>query len=231
MLTRPWSTFAVPGSALFFEGDLPRDAQARFEAGGVAFPLLAAPRPGLVALQMPWEFPREPSVGDNFPPPQPMIVSRAGSPFERQLSLSRGREIEPQMYTETRDGQPLLQALTQDFSRFISDDRPARPGETVHFYMTGLGPLDRPVATGEPGPANPAAKPLTPFACAIVGPEGIPAARGAVLPFVAYAPGLVGVYQIDLTIPEDWPAGLSRIDCYTNDRNRASSFLPVGTLP
>jgi len=27
------------------------------------------------------------------------------------------------------------------------------------------------------------------------------------MPFIAYAPGLLGVYQVDLVIPADWPAG------------------------
>ena len=118
-----------------------------------------------------------------------------------------------------------MKASHQDFSGLADYTHPALPGETIAVWLTGLGPLDRPVATGAPGPANPPAHPLAHLECGMESPTGV--WRGVVLPFVGYAAGLVGAYQVNVTIPGDWPAGASYLDCYSGARY-SSLNLPVG---
>src|SRR5207244_184061 len=107
----------------------------------------------------------------------------------------------------------LIKAVSSDFSHFIDEAHPAMPGETIVTWMTGLGPLDGPLATGEPGPADPPLHPLAHLGCDL-SITGYLTWRGVEVPFVAYAPGLAGFYQVDITIPSDWPAGVAVLRCY-----------------
>lgn len=56
-----------------------------------------------------------------------------------------------------------------------------------------------------------------------------PSWTGLALPFVAYAPGLTGFYQVDITIPPDWPAGQFQVACYSGTA-RTDGFLEVGAI-
>jgi uncharacterized protein (TIGR03437 family) len=48
---------------------------------------------------------------------------------------------------------------------------------------------------------------------------------GLRLPFVAYAPNLVGVYQVDVTLPDAWPSGWHRLRC------EAAGVITEAVLP
>jgi uncharacterized protein (TIGR03437 family) len=92
-----------------------------------------------------------------------------------------------------------------DWSALISPDNPARPGETIHLYATGLGAVDAPVRTGEPTPVEPLPKLSRSLSCSFdyttnVGTTTFP------LPPILYAglaPGLVGIYQVTFQIPSE----------------------------
>ena len=75
-------------------------------------------------------------------------------------------------------------AAHRNFEGLITQESPARRGEIVHLYATGLGPVD---ATG---------RTTQPFSCTIAGRDGdLPTL------FAGLAPGIAGVYQVDLRIP------------------------------
>ena len=48
-------------------------------------------------------------------------------------------------------------AIHHDWSSYVTSDSPALPGEVLHFYGTGFGPVQPAVATGTPAPASPLA--------------------------------------------------------------------------
>ncbi len=77
----------------------------------------------------------------------------------------------------------------QDWSGIVSLASPARPGEAIHFYILGLGPVDPPVKDGEPGPTSPLSLVTTPVQC------------NAPVLFAGLAPGLIGFYQLDVHLP------------------------------
>jgi len=94
-------------------------------------------------------------------------------------------------------------ALHADYS-LVSAAHPARPGEAVMLWLTGLGELSPGVATGA---ANPAAPP----AWAVEAPisvffGGEPAPR---VLFAGGAPGFAGLNQINVTVPLSAPVGES----------------------
>jgi len=104
----------------------------------------------------------------------------------------------------------------------VDGSAPATAGDTVQVYCTGLGAATPPVATGSLGPANPPAV-VNSAVTATIG--GIPA---KVLSAIV-APGYVGLYQVDVTVPAGVPTGnavaivLTQTDLSTNPPNSVSS--------
>ena len=69
--------------------------------------------------------------------------------------------------------------------------------------------------------------PLAPLGCFLLTALGTPG-RGLEIPFLAYAPGLVGVYQADIVIPADWPAGNALLICDSKG-TATSGWLPIAS--
>jgi uncharacterized protein (TIGR03437 family) len=90
---------------------------------------------------------------------------------------------------------PYVIAAHQAFDTLVTPENPGRPGEVVHIYMGGLGP----VAPAQPDfvPASATSAQLTsPITC-----QFAPAVPARLL-YAGLAPGLVGVYQVDLEVPQ-----------------------------
>ncbi|MBY0506216.1 MAG: hypothetical protein K2X03_20025 [Bryobacteraceae bacterium] len=194
---------AVPGSLTRLSGGPFNDRQV-LRVRGREFPMVAV-TPETYEAQIPWDFP----VGQN----NPVELSRPGSPFVIRGGLFLSARVSPAVYT-LNGFEGRVKAVQRDFGSLVSQESPAVAGTSIHFWLTGLGPLDRPVATGEPGPSDPPARPVAPVACYLEG--GLPA-RGLRVLFLGYAPGLVGVYQVEAEIPADWPAGEANLFCRSGD--------------
>jgi uncharacterized protein (TIGR03437 family) len=102
----------------------------------------------------------------------------------------------------------------------IGPDDPASRGEVIVLYTTGLGPVDQPVPDGYAAPFNPLANTEEPFAVTIAGENG------RVL-FSGLAPGFVGLYQINLVLPGDLPAGDLPISITSPYANSQTVLLTV----
>jgi len=87
-----------------------------------------------------------------------------------------------------------------DFS-LVSSSSPARPGEFLVIYCTGLGALRTPVRSGDGGPSVP------PLAETINLPDVTIAGLPANVTFSGLAPGFVGLYQINARAPAGLPTG------------------------
>jgi uncharacterized protein (TIGR03437 family) len=108
----------------------------------------------------------------------------------------------PGIFTLSADGQgAVLIGGTGLIARVTGEQsRPARRGEIVEIYATGLG------AVSNPPPAGAAASPenlsrTTGSTIVMSGPV-----RADVL-YSGLAPGMAGVYQVNARIPDNAPAG------------------------
>jgi uncharacterized protein (TIGR03437 family) len=202
----------VPGSALQLQGQgFTRDQQA-FD-GTTILPLADA-TPSSYWLEIPWEY-----AGDSR---RTILLRSPKNPFETTADISILSGVVPQFarVADKNVGPNVVKAVHQDFSTLVDSSNPARPGETIHVYMTGLGALDRPVATGVPAPFSPLARPLATVGCELLQHPG-----ALTVPLVAYAGGLIGVYQVDVTMPDVLGDQAATLRCTANGTG------DVGNLP
>jgi len=82
----------------------------------------------------------------------------------------------------------------------VSEQSPAKPGELLVIYAAGLGVTNPPVASGAGSPSSPLARP-------VITPVLTIGSEVAEIQFAGLTPTLVGLYQINVTIPADAPNG------------------------
>ena len=172
-----------------------------------------------VVFQIPWDT----SVAD---PARIVVEDTSGSPFESGVA-ALVQALYPSFLPFNFDSsQPTLTFLHQDFSGLVTAAQPAVPGEIVHFYMTGLGPVTGTVETGVPAPVGgPLQSTVNTPSCSFS--YGLEPSIAAPVFFAGLAPGLVGVYQLDMQIPfglQHSPAGFG---CLFSPTEGAGGGIPV----
>jgi uncharacterized protein (TIGR03437 family) len=98
-------------------------------------------------------------------------------------------------------GKPLI--THADFSR-ITAENPARSGETIIIWATGLGWVDPPVREGDAAPVSPLARTVTTPVVRIGGRDGgvlFSGGENARVVFSGLTPGFVGLYQVNAVVP------------------------------
>jgi uncharacterized protein (TIGR03437 family) len=98
-------------------------------------------------------------------------------------------EAAPQLFT---DGGRAI-AVNQD-GALNSPNTPARAGSLITVFLTGQGPVNPPVASGQPGPSSPLSEVTLPVIAEIGG-------REVDVQFLGLAPGFVGLAQGNLRVP------------------------------
>ncbi len=92
-------------------------------------------------------------------------------------------------------------AIAQDTSfNLISTSNPAVRGQTITIYCNGLGPVTNQPASGQPAPSNPLAATTTTPVVTIGGQQ-------AQVTFSGLTPGFVGLYQVNVVVPQSAGAG------------------------
>jgi uncharacterized protein (TIGR03437 family) len=86
-------------------------------------------------------------------------------------------------------------------SLLVTDSNPIHRNDQLTIYLTGLGRVTPVVGDGLPAPTDP-------LAFAVAEPSVELGGQKVQLDYAGLAPGLVGVYQINLTIPRSVPTGL-----------------------
>ena len=215
-----FSSAIVPGSYNWLTGT--SDTSLRVWIDGIpAIPLGAMLRPSELMIQVPWEVQPDPSATIVFWGREPSWEQVVGS---RVLAMA-GIPI-------PLDGNGDA-AIHQDWSRLVSQNDPARPGEIIHMYGTGWGPVNGSVTSGQPTPTDRLYSITTP--CQWLAVNQAHPLGGALteypfeILFGGLAPGLVGLYQFDFLIPPDWSYPIFNPICRTG--SGASNFIPTAAVP
>ena len=189
-----------------------------------------------INVQVPWEL--------DFPkvPQQTVIVAQNG--IQAQASNIGGNSALLSVFFSDANGYGIVQHAS-DYS-LVTPQNPAHPGETLTAYAENLAPVFNQPATGEPSPLDPLASSYTPetLSCWVLTPQLTfnPSPPSNPYSYIVMTPGLVGVYQLNFTLPSSMPSGdipmtLSRIawetsglfpgDCGIYSFTSRSVLLPI----
>jgi len=111
-------------------------------------------------------------------------------------------------------------AALDENNQVITSSNPAQRGKKAQFFLNGLGPVTNRPASGEPAPLNPLAETINKPVVTIAGRQLTPDWSGL-------TPTLHGLYQINVTLPEDLPAGNLPVTVTIGGKTSKSSILPV----
>ncbi len=197
-----------------------------FELGGIRVLVDGVPAamysvsPAQVTFQVAWETPTgAPGSG----PQIHTIAVQAGDPnWEAAVQVSGILAVNPSaVFLGTDlDGKTKLWAIHQNWHGLVTAEDPAAPGEIVNFYATGVGPSPQPLATGAAGPIPPVSVPLPEAGCTWT--DYAPPFEPVTFPFIGFAPGIVGYYQVALKVPDDF--GFTTLNPQCNGTDGSYTF-------
>lgn len=105
--------------------------------------------------------------------------------------------LQPGVFTSDGVRGVVVRAAT---NTLVNANSPMQPGEDLYLYATGLGPVDNAPATGS-------ATPSTPLAQTRALPSITIGGQSCLVRFAGLAPGLAGVYQVNLVVPPGIASG------------------------
>ena len=86
-------------------------------------------------------------------------------------------------------------SITQNSDGSVNTrNNPAAPGSIVVIYLTGIGPLDNPIATGQISPSSPLSRADLSYSATVGG-------QPAQIDFLGLTPGFLGLAQCNLVVP------------------------------
>jgi uncharacterized protein (TIGR03437 family) len=109
----------------------------------------------------------------------------------------------------------------EDFGSLVTSSSPALPREVVHAWAAGLGEVMPQLETGVPTPLNRLYPLSDPLQCQVGSPPN--SAVDAEVVFAGLAPGMLGVYQIDVRMPESFADSFPYLAC-GGDRGWFNAF-------
>jgi uncharacterized protein (TIGR03437 family) len=137
----------------------------------------------------------------------------------------------PGIYTLTESGIGAGAILHSDYSE-VKEGSPAKPGDTVLMFLTGLGPVTPQVADGVAAPSSPVSNSVEAADVLVLLADGVDFPAQADVLFAGLAPGLAGLYQVNFTLPD---SGLANGDVTvifeTNEALNQMATMSVAGFP
>ena len=125
----------------------------------------------------------------------------------------------PGIYTLTQNGVGPAAALHADYS-LVTQDNPARVGETLQLFVTGLGAVTPAVADGAAAPSSSLTVVNADVAVFVDGQQ-------AQVTFKGLAPGFVALYQVNFVVPPGVSSGQVYVEVSTPDAYTSEAKLYV----
>jgi uncharacterized protein (TIGR03437 family) len=160
--------------------------------------------PGQINAQIPFE-----ALGDTLP----LFVTTAegkSQPFLLPVAVAG-----PGIFTRSGDGRGAALIFDTDFQPLAG----ATAGKPMILYATGLGPTDPPALSGSPAATT------EPLNRVVNVPEVFMGEAPARVDFAGLAPGLAGVYQLNVV-----PQQLATDRLYIRSQGRSSNVASVASL-
>jgi uncharacterized protein (TIGR03437 family) len=210
----------TPGEVLSVSASVMPGERVEVTLAGRPVPVIRVD-PQAIVFQIPWTAETTPPyIRTQLQIAKPDSPSWSGNALDLILWT-----IRPVLFREEGTGRAV--AAHQDFSALLTADRPARPGEIVHFYGTGFGPVSPPAQDGAPAPSAPLSHTRGQVTCEIRTSTGQQRTPAEVL-FAGLAPGTIGIYQLDVRLPERLPREFwLQVVC----RSSAADFETGAVLP
>lgn len=161
-------------------------AGTSLQLNGIAAPLTFA-SPGQVNFQVPWEL-----AGRTLAALTVTVNSVTGPPQTVALAA-----YNPGLFVTNAQGQGAIVNLQ---GKLVDPAAAARSGDALEIFATGLGPVTNQPATGAPATSGP-------FATTTVTPTVTIGGVPAPVLFAGLAPGFVGLYQVNVQVPDRAPTG------------------------
>lgn len=158
---------------------------------GVPVPILSA-SDNQITIQVPWEIPLSATAVTSIVG----TIPEGGAPYFIDMALFNAISVWPQAIPVDTDSDI---AVHGDFRSIVTAANPAVPGEAVHIYLSGGGPTSCSVATGSPAPLGTLCPIQTP-----IWVYNYSNYQGLDTSFFGLAPGMTGIYQLDVMVPPDW---------------------------
>ena len=99
-----------------------------------------------------------------------------------------------------------------DFS-LVTSSNPAKAGETLIAYCTGLGPVSPAVTAGSAGPSSPPAQATNLVQIDVIDSQGnVFTLQASAVPFVGLTPTVGGLYQINFVVPSGLASGTGSLE-------------------
>jgi uncharacterized protein (TIGR03437 family) len=182
-----------------------------FDGGGLSLPgHMSFVSPGQVNVQIPWEFQGQSSVA--------MTVSVGYIPSA--VYTVPLNTYSPGIF-EFSDNGHLSAAATDANGVVFTQANPAKRGQTIVLYVNGLGPVDQKQSSGDPTPQPP------PLANTAVLPTVKIGNSAAHVDFSGLSPGWVGLYQVNVDVPQNAATGSQPIVVSIGGVDSKASVLPV----
>lgn len=112
-------------------------------------------------------------------------------------------EAQPALFSKNSSGsgQGLIERVSSDGSRSVAEaGTPARPGDVLVIYASGLGPVSGEVNAADASPTSPLAETLEPVTILVGGIQ-------VAVSFAGLTPGFAGLYQVNAALPAGAPVG------------------------
>jgi uncharacterized protein (TIGR03437 family) len=156
---------------------------ATLSVGGRDVPLFFSSE-GQINAQLPFEL----ASGTR---PQAMVKLATGFTVPETIIVGASQ---PGIFAVNQQGTGQGAVLDKD-GKLVGASAPAKAGDIVQVFCTGLGPTNPAVASGQAGPKS------EPLARVVAAVEARIGDKPAVVHFAGLAPGFVGLYQVNVQIP------------------------------
>ena len=127
---------------------------------------------------------------------------------QRGVTLSAPLQVlivgaQPALFSKNSSGggQALIERVSPDGSRSLAEPgTPARPGDVLVIYASGLGPVSGDVSVADASPVSPLAQTVNPVTISVGEVQ-------AAVSFAGLTPGFAGLYQVNAALPVGAPVG------------------------